>query len=320
MATPPVGRVPSRDLVPEERPDLVWNSPFVVRVPTETWRGHANRSPGFQDAKQHRQEMNVSPEVLEGVDADDGVELLIREWKAPHIGIHRRDGILDLPLEEPPLPLPYPPTGRTRSRSPRTREQGTPTSRRARTQIENPHPRPQPERWKDLFELPEGMRPHIEAEKPPRVISRGRGKTIGPDQGIDCSHHRTVRDERSLKGHSPTLAHARFGPGRPGRLEAIRLADQTPPVSEPHLFRVILPVTDIEAAASFYARLLGIPGSRVSGGRHYFDCRGTILACYDPLADGDLEKVGPKPAERLLQCGRPRCRIQARARSGLSRA
>jgi uncharacterized glyoxalase superfamily protein PhnB len=73
------------------------------------------------------------------------------------------------------------------------------------------------------------------------------------------------------------------------------LADQTPRVSEAHLFRVILPVTDIEAAASFYARLLGIPGSRVSGGRHYFDCRGTILACYDPLADGDLEKVGPNP-------------------------
>jgi catechol 2,3-dioxygenase-like lactoylglutathione lyase family enzyme len=73
------------------------------------------------------------------------------------------------------------------------------------------------------------------------------------------------------------------------------LADQTPPVSEAQLFRVILPVTDIEAAASFYARLLGIPGSRVSGGRHYFDCRGTILACYDPLADGDLETVGPNP-------------------------
>lgn len=25
------------------------------------------------------------------------------------------------------------------------------------------------------------------------------------------------------------------------------------------------------------------------------DCRGTILACYDPLADGDLEKAGPNP-------------------------
>ena len=73
------------------------------------------------------------------------------------------------------------------------------------------------------------------------------------------------------------------------------MADQTSSVSEPHLFRVILPVTDIEAAASFYARVLGMPGSRVSGGRHYFDCSGTILACYDALADGDSGQVGPNP-------------------------
>jgi catechol 2,3-dioxygenase-like lactoylglutathione lyase family enzyme len=66
-------------------------------------------------------------------------------------------------------------------------------------------------------------------------------------------------------------------------------------VAPPHLFRVILPVSDIEAAAAFYTRVLGIPGIRVSGGRHYFDCGGTILACYDPLADGDCEPVGVNP-------------------------
>ena len=53
------------------------------------------------------------------------------------------------------------------------------------------------------------------------------------------------------------------------------------------LYRVILPVSDIEQAAEFYARLLAVPGERVSPGRHYFDCGGTILACYDPRADGD---------------------------------
>jgi catechol 2,3-dioxygenase-like lactoylglutathione lyase family enzyme len=63
----------------------------------------------------------------------------------------------------------------------------------------------------------------------------------------------------------------------------------------PRLFRVILPVTDIEAAAAFYAQLLGIPGARVSGGRHYFDCGGTILACFDAPADGDPEPAGPNP-------------------------
>src|ERR1044071_9296561 len=51
-----------------------------------------------------------------------------------------------------------------------------------------------------------------------------------------------------------------------------RLLSQTSRVAEPHLFRVILPVSDIEAAASFYAHALGIPGDRVSGGRHYFPC------------------------------------------------
>lgn len=54
-----------------------------------------------------------------------------------------------------------------------------------------------------------------------------------------------------------------------------------------HLYRVILPVTDIEQAARFYAAVLGGPGQRVSPGRHYFDCEGTILACFDPQADGD---------------------------------
>jgi len=63
----------------------------------------------------------------------------------------------------------------------------------------------------------------------------------------------------------------------------------------PRLFRVILPVGDIEAAARFYGHVLDIPGRRVSSGRHYFDCGGTILACYDPLADGDPVKTDPNP-------------------------
>lgn len=53
------------------------------------------------------------------------------------------------------------------------------------------------------------------------------------------------------------------------------------------LFRVILPVPDIDRAATFYATVLGIKGQRVSAGRHYFACGGSILACYDPQAEGD---------------------------------
>ncbi len=55
----------------------------------------------------------------------------------------------------------------------------------------------------------------------------------------------------------------------------------------PKLYRVILPVSDINKAEAFYTQVLGIKGQRVSPGRHYFDCGGTILACYDPRADGD---------------------------------
>ena len=63
----------------------------------------------------------------------------------------------------------------------------------------------------------------------------------------------------------------------------------------PRLYRIILPVTDIERAAIFYAALLGIPGQRVSPGRHYFDCNGTILACLDPLADGERRPATANP-------------------------
>lgn len=61
----------------------------------------------------------------------------------------------------------------------------------------------------------------------------------------------------------------------------------------PRLFRVILPVDDIERASRFYGELLETPGRRVSAGRHYFDCEGTILACYDPQADGDNRSAIP---------------------------
>lgn len=61
------------------------------------------------------------------------------------------------------------------------------------------------------------------------------------------------------------------------------------------LFRVILPVSNIEEAAKFYAAVLGSPGARVSAGRHYFDCGGVILACFDPQADGDGYTPTPNP-------------------------
>lgn len=63
----------------------------------------------------------------------------------------------------------------------------------------------------------------------------------------------------------------------------------------PKLFRVLLPVSDIERATEFYEVVLGTRGIRVSNGRHYFDCGGTILACFDPRADGDGYDAVPNP-------------------------
>jgi len=61
------------------------------------------------------------------------------------------------------------------------------------------------------------------------------------------------------------------------------------------LYRVILPVGDIDKAEEFYSQLFGMKGERVSPGRHYFDLGGTILACYDPKADGDDKQATWQP-------------------------
>jgi predicted enzyme related to lactoylglutathione lyase len=53
------------------------------------------------------------------------------------------------------------------------------------------------------------------------------------------------------------------------------------------LYRVIVPVRDVAAAERFYAAVFEEPGERVSPGRHYFDLGGTVMAVYDPVADGD---------------------------------
>ena len=53
------------------------------------------------------------------------------------------------------------------------------------------------------------------------------------------------------------------------------------------LYRIIFPVDDIQAATSFYQDIFTQHGQRVSTGRHYFNLKGVILVCYDPIADGD---------------------------------
>lgn len=61
------------------------------------------------------------------------------------------------------------------------------------------------------------------------------------------------------------------------------------------IFRIIVPVSNISAAQNFYETLFGFEGTRVSPGRHYFDCDGTTFACFDALADGDELISKPNP-------------------------
>ena len=50
----------------------------------------------------------------------------------------------------------------------------------------------------------------------------------------------------------------------------------------PSLFRVMLEVSNLNAAVTFYSKLLGIEGSVLRGSRAYFDCGSVILAILDP--------------------------------------
>lgn len=84
------------------------------------------------------------------------------------------------------------------------------------------------------------------------------------------------------------------------------------------LFRVILPVSDIDRAARFYEQVLGTPGRRVSGGRHYFDCGGTILACFDPRADGDDFDARPNPEWLYFAVGDLEATLAAARAAGAS--
>lgn len=63
----------------------------------------------------------------------------------------------------------------------------------------------------------------------------------------------------------------------------------------PRLFRVVVPVSSIETAKTFYTQLLGMPGRRVSPGHQYYNCGGTVLDCFDPNADGESFPARPNP-------------------------
>ena len=60
------------------------------------------------------------------------------------------------------------------------------------------------------------------------------------------------------------------------------------------LFRITVEVADLDQAAHFYSCLLGVAGTRIRGGRHYFDCGGVIVALLDVSLDGRQPQPCPK--------------------------
>ena len=77
------------------------------------------------------------------------------------------------------------------------------------------------------------------------------------------------------------------------------------------LYRVILPVSDIERAAQFYGALLDANGSRVSPGRHYFGCGGAttssilnVVGCASPYGPPAATDAVAYPTQTQLAAAR----------------
>ncbi len=66
------------------------------------------------------------------------------------------------------------------------------------------------------------------------------------------------------------------------------------------IFRITIEVGNLDKAAAFYSKLLGDPGKRHPGARHYFNCDGVILAVIDPKQGGMKPTPGPKSIDFAL--------------------
>lgn len=64
----------------------------------------------------------------------------------------------------------------------------------------------------------------------------------------------------------------------------------------PKIFRITVEVADLDQASAFYTKLLGDPGKRHPGARHYINCGGVVLALLDPTQGG----LRPTPLPKSL--------------------
>ena len=79
------------------------------------------------------------------------------------------------------------------------------------------------------------------------------------------------------------------------------------------LYRVTIPVSNIEEATRFYRGLLGKDGVRVSPGWHYIDFDGLVLALHDASAEDDTPAEAPHTAPLYIAVDELLTQIRGRA-------
>jgi predicted enzyme related to lactoylglutathione lyase len=68
------------------------------------------------------------------------------------------------------------------------------------------------------------------------------------------------------------------------------------------LFRILIPVADIDAGATFYGEVFGAAGERVGTNRHYFDGEGCVVGVLQPE---DKPSMEPNPEHLYLSTSEP---------------
>lgn len=92
-----------------------------------------------------------------------------------------------------------------------------------------------------------------------------------------------------------TKRRTKAGPAPGSRPKAKRTARKRARADVPQFFRLNVEVGSLDAAATFYERLLDLPGRRQAGSRCYFRCGPVTLSVLDVSASGP-----PHPAAKAL--------------------
>ena len=144
----------------------------------------AEETAGTKEAGEVVEIEDVRPEVLEGVDRDDGVEEPGREGEGMRLGPHRADAVGDSCLDDPPpvVVRVHPEVDGLDVRAELPREEDR-RHRLAAPEVEDAHPGRYREPLAEPLEKPEGVRPHLVSEHPVGVVAARSGKLGAGENG-----------------------------------------------------------------------------------------------------------------------------------------